>query len=41
MDEKVVKKFHKDKPDLFLMKIPKEERKTNLPKASRNYFFSY
>lgn len=40
MDQKAVSKFHKEKPDLFLVKEIKDEKKTNLPKEPRNFYFS-
>lgn len=40
MDEKTAAKYYKDKADLIKKKVNKEEKKNNLPKEERKFYFS-
>ncbi len=40
MDDKAIKIFRKENPELFKLRNHSENKKTNLPKEGRNFYFS-
>lgn len=40
MDDQAIKKFRKENLELFRRKNHSENKKTNLPKQERNFYFS-